>query len=149
MKHNPFFILFFALSFQALPAQTEPATPTNAPPLELSAVTTMEEKVFEQFELQKSPTFPGGPEALYQFIAKELHYPESARMKNIRGMVVLTFIVEKNGTITNVNIVKDIGHGCGEEAKRVVLTMPPWTPGELKGLPIRAKYTLPFKFALD
>ncbi len=87
-------------------------------------------------------------EKLIAFISKEIKYPKKARKKGIQGMVVVSFIIEKDGTITHVKVVRDIGGGCGAEAKRVVKMMPPWIPGTQDGQPIRVQYNLPVKFKL-
>ena len=92
--------------------------------------------------------FPGGEEALYQFIADNLQYPAEAREKNIIGKVYVTFVVEKDGSITSARLLRDIGGGCGAEALRVVNLMPRWKPGTQSGQIVRSQYTLPISFNL-
>lgn len=121
----------------ALHAQTNDGSPN------------IEEKTFEMFDLEKQPVFPGGEPAMMQFISENLKYPALARENAIQGMVALTFVVDKDGSVTNVNIIKDIGGGCGKEAVRVVQSMPKWTPGQANGQPVKVRYTLPIRFKLE
>jgi TonB family protein len=85
---------------------------------------------------------------LLQFIIDNLKYPRKARRKKIEGMVYVTFIIEKNGSISNAKLMSDIGEGCGEEALRVVGLLPNWTPGKQRGQLIRYQYELPIVFSL-
>lgn len=90
---------------------------------------------------------------LLAFIYSELNYPEEARTENVEGTVVIRFIVEKDGTLTDAHITRDIGSGCGEEALRIVESMNDlagtWTPGHQRGEMVRVQYNLPVKFKLD
>lgn len=95
------------------------------------------------------PEFPGGMDSLIAFLQRHLVYPEEAKEKGISGTVYVTFVVEKNGTITNINALNDIGGGCGLEAMRVVKMMPRWKPGIKNGNVVRVKYNLPVKFLID
>lgn len=98
--------------------------------------------------VDKDPEYPGGLEAMYRFIGENLVYPDLARDNNIQGIVHISFIVEKDGTIGNIKILRNIGGGCGEAAVDVVKKMPKWKPGEAEGKPVRVQYTLPLNFAL-
>ena len=93
--------------------------------------------------------FPGGEDALYDFIAKNLKYPQAAKDSNIQGRVFVQFTVDKDGTIINPKVARDIGGGCGEEALRVVKMMPKWKPGESRGTKYRVQCTLPVPFELN
>ncbi len=84
-----------------------------------------------------------------RFLGNNVQYPNAAKKNNIQGVVALTFVVEKDGSISKVTLLHDIGGGCGQEAVRVVEAMPNWTPGTLDGAPIRVRYTLPVRFKLD
>lgn len=106
-----------------------------------------EEEIFEVVE--SMPAYPGGDNALYSFLGKNLKYPELARETGINGKVFLTFVVEKDGSITDVKILRGIGAGCDEEALRVVHMMPKWTPGKQRGIPVRVKYILSIRFTLQ
>lgn len=97
---------------------------------------------------QKLPRFPGGEAAMYAYIQENLKYPPVAAENGISGIVVLQFVVDKDGNITDAEIVRDIGGGCGEEALRVLKSMPTWEPGEHGGKRVNVKYTLPVRFEL-
>ncbi len=98
--------------------------------------------------VQKKPEFPGGESAMLSFIYANISYPKIARENGIMGMVVIRFVVEKDGLITNMEALKDIGGGCAEEAMRVIRTMPKWNPGEQNGNSVRVSFVLPVKFEL-
>lgn len=95
------------------------------------------------------PSFPGGDPALMKFLANNIQYPDAARKNNIQGVVALTFVVEKDGSVSNVTVLRDIGGGCAAEAARVVKMMPNWSPGVVDGTAVRVRYTLPVRFKLD
>jgi protein TonB len=97
---------------------------------------------------EQMPMFPGGNTAMISFIFQNMRYPVQARDKGIEGKVYITFIVEKDGTITHVEIKQDIGMGCGSEAARVVRAMPKWSPGRTEGKDVRVQMTLPIEFKL-
>lgn len=109
----------------------------------------VEDKVYESFSIQKEPSFPGGVPELMKYLAANIKYPPLARENNIQGKVALTFVVNKNGSISDVSILKDIGGGCGKEAVRVIGTMPNWSPGEANGHPVKVRFTLPVSFKLE
>lgn len=97
---------------------------------------------------EEYPSFPGGDEALYKYIDDNLRYPEKAREEGITGTVVIRFVVEKDGSLSNVSIAREIGGGCGAEAKRIVEGMPKWKPGRQSGKPVCIEFTIPFQFRL-
>lgn len=107
------------------------------------------EKTYELFDIQKPPSFPGGDTELMKFLSKNIEYPTLAKENNIQGVVALTFVVGKDGSVNDVQIVKDIGGGCGKEAVRVVKSMPKWIAGEANGNPVKVRFTLPVRFRLD
>jgi len=101
----------------------------------------------EVFEIVESmPEFPGGDLELLKHFAKAIKYPEVAIENDIQGVVVLAFIVRSDGSITDIEILRDIGGGCGEEAVRVAKTMPKWKPAMQKGVPVDLKYKFPVRF---
>lgn len=106
-----------------------------------------EEEIFQVVE--QDPEFPGGVEALYKFVQQNIKYPQLAKENNITGRVFVQFVVEKDGSVSNVRAARDIGGGCGAEAVRVVKSMPKWTPGKQRGKAVRAAYTLPVNFNLQ
>ena len=105
------------------------------------------DKVYEKAEVM--PEFPGGEQAMINFVAKNVTYPKEAMEKEISGRVLVGFIVEKDGSITETEVVKGIGGGCDEEAVRVVKAMPKWKPGKQKGKPVRVHFLLPITFKLQ
>ncbi|MBR4230265.1 MAG: energy transducer TonB [Bacteroidales bacterium] len=106
-----------------------------------------EDEIFQVVE--QDPEYPGGVEALYKFIQQNLKYPQLAKENNITGRVFVQFVVEKDGSVSNVKAARDIGGGCGAEAVRVIKAMPKWTPGKQRGKAVRAAYTLPVNFVLQ
>jgi protein TonB len=105
--------------------------------------------IFESYDVQKMPSFPGGDAEMMRFIRDNLQYSSIARESNIQGTVALSFVVGKDGGITAVKVLKDIGGLCGKEATRVVNMMPKWTPGEANGHPVKVRFTLPIRFRLQ
>ncbi|PLW93191.1 MAG: energy transducer TonB [Marinilabiliales bacterium] len=95
------------------------------------------------------PEFPGGEEALFLYLGNNIKYPRAAREIDLQGTVILQFIIEKDGSVSNVVVARGIGGGCDEEAVRVVQKMPKWTPGKQYGRPVRVQYTLPVRFVLQ
>ncbi len=95
---------------------------------------------------ETEPEYPGGIEAMYKFIQDNLKYPQLALENGIQGRVYLTFVVEEDGSISNVRVLRDIGGGCGLEAKRVVEMMPKWKPGKQRDKVVRTQYNLPINF---
>lgn len=106
----------------------------------------VEEQIFTVVE--EEPKFPGGMEALYKYLGQNIKYPQLARENGITGKVYVTFVVEKDGSIANPRILRDIGGGCGAEAIRVVKAMPKWSPGKQRGKAVRVQFNLPVNFNL-
>lgn len=106
-----------------------------------------EDEVF--IVVEEDPEFPGGLQALSQFIADNIKYPQLAKENNITGRVFVSFVVEKDGRVGQVKILRDIGGGCGNEAVRVVKLMPKWKPGKQRGKPVRTQFNLPVNFELQ
>lgn len=106
-----------------------------------------EQPIFTVVEQQAS--FPGGPTKLYEYLAKNIKYPQQARETGTQGKVYLTFVVERDGSITDIKILRDIGSGCGEEAIRVVKSMPKWQPAKQRGKVVRQQFNLPVNFSLQ
>ena len=99
--------------------------------------------------IENPPTFPGGEKAMYEFLSKNLKYPQTAQDSNIQGTVHIQFIVEKDGSVTNAKIMNNIGGGCDEEALRVVKMMPKWEFGEKRVRKTRTELTLPIVFKIE
>ena len=98
--------------------------------------------------IEEEPEFPGGMEALYQFLAANIKYP--CKDCDCFGKVFVTFVIEKDGSISNAKVLRDPCHnyGFGQEALRVVSLMPKWKPGRQRGNPERVQYNLPINFSL-
>jgi len=94
------------------------------------------------------PEFPGGQKALLTYLGESVIYPVIASDSGIEGVVYVQFIVEKDGSISNVEILKGIGGGCDQEAIRVIKSMPIWSPGRQQGHPVRVQYRAPIRFVL-
>ena len=90
----------------------------------------------------------GGMPAFYEFVSKKLKYPAQARRMGIEGKVFVEFVIERDGTITDVKAIKGIGAGCDEEAVRVLQSAPKWKPGKQRGKPVRQRMVLPIAFKL-
>ena len=90
--------------------------------------------------VEDDPEFPGGMEALYKYLEENTKYPDGARCEN--GRVYVQFVVERDGSITNAHVLKDLCGGCEEEALRVVNSMPKWVPGFQRGKPVRVRFNL-------
>ena len=99
--------------------------------------------------VEKQPSYPGGTDGYRDFLLANIKYPEEAVKKGVTGTVYVTFVVQKDGSVANVKVLRGIGTGCDEEAVRVVRLMPKWNPGEQKGKPVDVQYNLPIKFILD
>ena len=110
-------------------------------------VVVEEEEIFQVVE--EEPEFPGGMEALYKYLGESIKYPQLAKENNIEGKVYVTFVVEKDGSIANPRILRDIGGGCGQEAVRVVKAMPKWKAGKQRGKNVRVQFNLPVSFKLN
>jgi len=101
------------------------------------------------FSIVEEPAqFPGGDEALLKFIRKNIKYPKQAIKNKISGTVYVQFVVEKDGSISDIKVARGIGGGCDEEAVRVITKMPNWIPAKRKGMPVRFFYVIPITFAL-
>jgi TonB family protein len=96
--------------------------------------------------VENSAEFPGGIEKFYEFIKATLKYPETAKQNGVKGKVFLTFVVEKDGSLNNIKVLRGIGSGCDEEAVRVIKASPKWKPGTQNGNIVRQQYTVPISF---
>jgi protein TonB len=94
------------------------------------------------------PQFPGGSGKLQEYIEQNMHYPAKAKAANLQGRVIIAFIVEKDGSISHVKVVKSVDPLLDEEALRIVKSMPKWHPGKQTYLPVRVKIFLPVTFQL-
>jgi TonB family protein len=98
--------------------------------------------------VEEMASFPGGPRKMYEYLNQNLKYPEADRDRRIQGTVALTFVVETDGSIKNIQVARSLSPGCDAEAVRVASMMPKWTPGKHKGEVVRVQYVLPVKFTI-
>lgn len=106
-----------------------------------------ESKVFDVVE--QMPSFPGGQGALLEYLASHVKYPVVAQENGVQGRVVVSFVVERDGSITDVRVVRSVDPSLDREAARVVSSMPRWTPGKQNGSAVRVKYNVPVMFKLQ
>ena len=99
--------------------------------------------------VEEQPEFPGGQATMFRYLGENIVYPKAAQRANISGRVFVRFIVGNDGTVSNVEILKGIGFGCDEEAKRVIEMMPKWTPGKQNGKAVNVYYNMPVVYKLD
>ncbi len=99
--------------------------------------------------VESMPSFPGGDAARIKYLNENIKYPQMARESGIQGRVFVTFVVEKDGSVTDVKVLRGIGGGCDEEAVRVIKNMPKWIPGKQRGKPVRVQFNMPILFKLN
>lgn len=119
----------------------QPAPPAPKPSAEI------ENKVFDVVE--QMPSFPGGNSALMSYLNSNVKYPVVAQENGVQGRVVISFVVERDGSITDVQVVKSVDPSLDREASRVVRSMPRWNPGKQNGQAVRVKYDVPVSFRLQ
>lgn len=98
--------------------------------------------------VETDPEFNGGMEGLYEWMSSNVEYPQEAKEKNIQGVVYVTFVIEKDGSVSGVRVVRSPDPMLSAEAERVVKTMPKWKPGMQRNKKVRVQYTLPINFKL-
>ena len=116
-------------------------------PVEVEEEEVVEQEIFQIVE--EMPAFPGGEAKLMEYVAKNIKYPQIARETGIQGRVFVGFVVEPDGSVSNVKVLRGIGGGCDEEAMRVVKSMPKWKPGKQRGKAVRVSYQIPVFFKLQ
>ena len=113
-----------------------------------SAATMSEEDNVVYLICEKPAQFPGGEQAMVKFLSENVMYPAIARANNIQGRVLCQFIVNKDGSISDVTVVRSVDPSLDREAIRLIKSMPKWQPGEQRGKLVRTKFTLPISFRL-
>jgi len=108
---------------------------------------TSRSKIFTAVE--QIPMFPGGIEALYNYLVQNIHYPASAAKDKIEGKVFLSFVVEKDGSLTDIKVIRSISADLDAEAVRVLKGSPKWNPGIQNNRPVRVQFSLPVNFSLQ
>lgn len=106
-----------------------------------------EDEIFAVVE--EMPSFPGGEAALMSYISKNIKYPSIATENGIQGRVICTFVINRDGKVTNAEVIRSVDPSLDKEALRVINNMPAWKPGKQRGKPVRVKYTLPIVFRLN
>jgi len=138
-------MVFIAQSFNV---QAQDAVVADAPEIEkVNSVQQDDDPIFT--EVDEMPKFPNGDDALMRFLMENLKYPQDARDERIQGTVFVTFVVEKDGSVTDVKTLRGVATSLDEESIRVVKAMPKWKPGVIKGEPVRVQFNLPLRFVLD
>ena len=99
--------------------------------------------------VEKQPEFPGGMAELMKFLAKSIKYPVIAQENGIQGRVVCSFVVNRDGSIVDIQVMRGVDPSLDKEAVRVIGTMPKWKPGEQRGKPVRVRFILPVQFRLQ
>ena len=119
-----------------------------APPVEAPVEEEEEEVIFVVVE--SMPEFPGGQQAMMKYVAENIKYPVIAQENGIQGRVICQFVVEKDGKVSDIQVVRSSGEASlDKEAVRVINSMPKWKPGKQRGKPVRVKYTVPVNFRLQ
>ncbi len=120
----------------------DPDAPLSVEPAGTGVAAVVEEDntVYNSAGLEVKPDFPGGIGKFYSFVQKNYQMPDE---EGLKGKVYVTFVVEKDGTLTDIKVVRDIGYGTGKEAIRVLKATPRWNPGEQNGKPVRCTFSLP------
>ena len=109
----------------------------------------VEEKVDEIFEIVEESAKPvGGMKSFYKYIKKNIKYPNMARRTGLQGKVFVQFIVDKDGSLTDVRVIRCIGAGCDDEAGRILEQSPKWEPGKQRGRPVKQRIVMPIRFLL-
>ncbi len=107
-----------------------------------------DESIYQNVE--QMPSFPGGNQALFRYLQENLKYPSIAQANGIQGRTLVSFVVEKDGSITDIQVVRSAGDpSLDREAVRIIRTMPRWRPGKIQGQTVRVQYTVPINFKLQ
>lgn len=110
---------------------------------------TVDNTVYNPYELEKMPEPNGGYEAFYSYVGKNLKYPRQAQQLHIEGKVFVAFVIDQTGRLTELSITRGIGGGCDKEALRVLEDAPAWRPGKQRGRPVKVRMVLPITFQLN
>ncbi|QDW27755.1 energy transducer TonB [Pedobacter sp. KBS0701] len=125
------------------------AEPVGEGPKREAAVAVDDNKVYDFVSIEKQPEFPGGIAKFYGYLGKAIKYPPMAQENNVQGKVFLSFVVEKDGKLTDITVTRGLGSGTDEEAIRVLKASPRWNPGIQNGKPVRVKYNINVNFTLN
>ena len=125
----------------------KPAAEKTADPEEVLTEVSVPEEVLDVVEVM--PEFDGGMEALYAYLSSNIQYPEQAKQDGVQGRVIVRFVVESDGSVTNAEVLRGIREDCDQEALRVVQAMPKWKAGMQEGKPVAVHFNLPITFKLQ
>jgi periplasmic protein TonB len=128
-------------------SEADDATIIDATPVIAADVTEDEDYVFSVVENQ--PEFPGGERGLLDWINKNIKYPVIATENNVQGRVIITFVVDRDGSVTNASILRGVDPSLDQEALRVVSGLPKWKPGKQRGVPVRVSFVVPINFQIS
>jgi hypothetical protein len=131
-----------SLNWDALKSQSVVVYMPNDEGPKTELVEDKSEPVYSFSAIETKPEFPGGMEAFYKFIGKAFKTPD---IPGLKGNVFLSFVIEKDGSLSEIKVLRDVGYGTGEEAVRVLKSSPKWKPATQRGRPVRCKYSLPIK----
>lgn len=107
------------------------------------------DEVVNFYVIEDKPEFPGGDAAMFQFISKNIKYPEIAKENGVQGKVFIQFVIGKEGKVTDVQVIRGVDPSLDKEAIRVIQSMPPWKPGKQRGKPVRVSFQVPINFKLS
>lgn len=107
------------------------------------------EEVINFYVIEEKPEFPGGEAAMFQWISKNIKYPEIAKENGIQGKVYVQFVIGKDGKVSDVQVVRGVDPSLDKEAVRVIQSMPAWKPGKQRGKPVKVSFQLPINFKLS
>jgi len=145
-------LLLLILSFNCVKAQNVKikntiTVPASVPFNDDSGLLPDKYGVFNEPEIE--PMFPGGTKAYQKFMMKNLKWPDESRMIDVRGKVMVSFVVEKDGRLTNFKVIRRLHPLFDNEALRVIKLSPNWIPGKIDGKTVRSRYVIPVNFSLD
>jgi len=123
--------------------------PVGEGPKRTEAVAVDDNQVYDFVSIEKQPEFPGGLKKFYDYLGKAIKYPPMAQENNVQGKVFLSFVVEKDGKLTDITVTRGLGSGTDQEAIRVLKASPRWNPGIQNGKPVRVKYNINVNFTLN
>lgn len=130
-------------------AEINIAEPVGEGPKKEAAVAVDDNKVYDFVSIEKQPEYPGGIAKFYKYLGGAIKYPPMAQENNVQGKVFLSFVVEKDGKLTDIQVTRGLGSGTDEEAIRVLKASPRWNPGIQNGKPVRVKYNINVNFTLN
>ena|SRR5579872_4652256 len=133
-------IFFWALTVKAQTKDSPPSIDIKEP---------VDSVLVEKSQKETDPGYPGGMSAFYRYIQDNLKYPDKSRKKNIQGKVFINFVIEKDGSLIDIKILKGVAPDIDAEAIRLMKECPKWVPGYQNGKPVRVQYSMPINFSLD